>query len=625
MKTSPATIRLLTILLFATLGATVHATDRYKANNTTALNLAGSWTNGLPTATDLAVFDSTLDATLKSYAIGGNLTFNGISFRDAQSAQTITATASSTLTLANGSPGIDMTAAATSDFTIACLLSLGSSGGQTFNVANSGRILLISGAISGTGPLTKSGAGIFKSSNNGHTYTGGTVISAGTLQLGVHNGLAAGNVTVQSGATLDLNGFGLTNKANYVIHIAGTGVGNAGALLHNGASQLNFGLTNLVLDADASVGGLGRFDMRPVTSSALPPSIDLAGHTLTKVGANQFWLQQASSITDGNIDVQVGVLGLNGMPLTGNGLVTVMNGAELRIFRNTPANTVSTITRPITLAAGALLSYTGTDTTDAIDQSVGSSITLAGDATTSVSTAGAVFELAGVISGSGGITKTGAGTLLLSGASTNTGSTIVSAGTLALGSAWSGSGAVTVNDNGGLEIRPAALNATLKLDSLTLGNSAGPTTATFNLGGFANPSSSMVNVTNALTLNGTTVVNLSGTSGLANGTFKLITFGSIAGTGGFQMGLAPGGSATLATNGNSIEVTFVPVTLYWRGETNGVALADWATGVSTNWLNLLANSRASYADGNGVVFNDTLLGTPSVNIPATVLPSSVTV
>jgi fibronectin-binding autotransporter adhesin len=622
MKTTRSQIRLLITLLLATAGTAVHAADIVKTNNATALNAPGSWVGGVvPTAADLAIFDSTLDGSFSSYALGGNLNLNGISFRGAASAQSITATASSTLTLANGSPGIAITSAALNDFNIACLVNLGTSGGQIFNVLDPARTLTMSGVISGTGPLTKTGDGILKLSAS-HTYTGGTVISGGTLQLGSANTLAAGTITVQNGATLDLRGFGLVTKA-YVIRIAGTGVGGGGALVDGAGAQLNLAFTNLVLDADASVGGTVRFDMRPTGGGF--PFIDLAGNTLTKVGVNTFFLQELSAITDGDIFIQAGILGLNGVPLTGNGLVTVGNGAELRIFRSAAAISISTVTRPMTLESGALVSYTGVATADAIEQSVGSPITLTGDATINGSVAGAVFELAGPISGGFGLTKTGPGTLLLSGASTYSGATLVSAGSLALGTAWSGAGAVTVNDGASLEVRQAALNATLKLDSLTLGSAAGPATATFNLGGFANPSSAVVNVTNVLTLNGTTTVNLSGTSTLTSGTFKLFTFGSIAGSGDFQMGVAPGGSATLTTNGNSIEVTFVPVTLTWRGEVGGVDLGDWAPGVDTNWLNVAANSRASYVDGNGVIFNDTLTGTTSVNISAAVSPSSVVV
>jgi autotransporter-associated beta strand protein len=619
MKKLLPAIRITTTLLLVIAAAPAGATDRVKANNATELNAPGSWNDGVvPTAADLVVLDSTLDGSFSSYAIGGSITNNGISFRDAASAQTITATANSTNMLANGSAGIAMTAAAINDFNLGCLVNLGTSGGQTFNVFDSARTLTMSGVISGTGPLTKTGNGILKLSAN-HLYTGGTVIAGGTLQLGSANTLGAGNVTVQSGATLDLRGFGLVGK-DYVIHISGTGVGGAGALVDNAGAQLNLALTNLVLDADASVGGTIRFDMRPVGSGF--PFVDLAGNTLTKVGANIFFLQELSSITDGNIVVQGGVLGVNGVPLTGNGLVTVSNAAELRIFRSASAVSSNTITRSLKFEAPALLNYTAAVK---VDQIVASPITLVGAVSNSVLTAGAVLELGGVISGSGGIIKAGAGTLLLSGVSTNTGNTILSAGTLAMGTAWRGSGALAVNDGGTLEIRQAAQNATLNLKSLTNGSAAGPTTNTFNLSGFANPTSTVMRVTNALALNGTTIVNLSGTSGLTNGTFKLITFGSITGTGGFQIGQASGGNATLATNGNSIEVTFVPVTLSWRGETNGVALADWSAGLSTNWLNLQANTRAAYADGNGVLFNDSLIRSTNVNISAAVLPSSVTV
>ena len=178
------TIKQTSILLLVLATAVAHAANFVKTNNTTALNVAGSWTNNaVPGAADLAIFNSTLDATPKSYAIGGNVTVNGISFRDAQSAQTITATGSSTLTLANGSPGIDMTSAAVSDFNLACLLSLGTSAGQTFNVFSNARTLTMSGVISGTGPLTKTGDGILKLSAS-DSYTGGTVISGGTLHWG---------------------------------------------------------------------------------------------------------------------------------------------------------------------------------------------------------------------------------------------------------------------------------------------------------------------------------------------------------------------------------------------------------------------------------------------------------
>jgi autotransporter-associated beta strand protein len=156
------------------------------------------------------------------------------------------------------------------------------------------------------------------------------------------------------------------------------------------------------------------------------------------VGLNQFWLQEAN-VTAGNFVVQSGVLGLNTISVT-NGSVRVKPGAELRLFRGTSGVTTNPclLTRPIVLEAGALLSYTGNETADGIDQSIASAITLEGDASIQAgggvgNSAGSVFEIAGPISGAFGIIKTSTNILLLSGANTYRGNTTISAGTLRLG------------------------------------------------------------------------------------------------------------------------------------------------------------------------------------------------
>jgi len=67
--------------------------------------------------------------------------------------------------------------------------------------------------------------------------------------------------------------------------------------------------------------------------------------------------------------------------------------------------------------------------------------------------------------------------------------------------------------------------------------------------------------------------------------------------------------------------------LYWRGETNGVAFGDWvntAPGVNTNWYDPLLPGPAGFNDFAPVHFDDTLTGTSTVNVPATVLPGAIT-
>ena len=62
----------------------------------------------------------------------------------------------------------------------------------------------ISGPIVGPGQLKKLATATVTLSNPGNTYSGGTLVSAGTLDVKTDGGLGAGDVTVASGATLKL-------------------------------------------------------------------------------------------------------------------------------------------------------------------------------------------------------------------------------------------------------------------------------------------------------------------------------------------------------------------------------------------------------------------------------------
>jgi autotransporter-associated beta strand protein len=493
----------------------------------------------------------------------------------------------------------------------------------TANLTNKSYTIAGSAIAGGTG-VTKDGPGTLTLSGN-NAYTGGTTVRGGTLKLGAANTLGAGSVTVQAGATLDLNGFGLTNKANYQIHIAGTGVGGAGALVDNAGSQLNFGLTNLVLDADASVGGTIRFDIRPVTST---PLIDLAGHTLTKVGANQFWLQEAN-VTTGNFVVQEGVLGLNSISVT-NGAMRVKNGAELRLYRSTTTSPCL-LTRPITLEAGALLSYTGRETADAIDQSIGSAIILEGDATilagnSLASSLNSVVELAGTISGAAGLIKAGTNTVLLSGTNAYAGTTTVSAGTLRVGSTncmpdGNEGGVVEGSDSGSVVISATGTFDLNAFDTTINGLSGAGTvdtlaggTPTFTIGNnnqTTNFSGTIKNTAGTLAVRkaGTGTQIFSGPSIYSGGTLVnagtlLVknTSGSGTGTGGVTVnnGATLGGNGTISgpvaiqfggtlSPGTSLGKLTLNSNLTMQGMTvmeiarNGLALTnDLVTGIKTN-------------------------------------------
>src|SRR5262249_44777308 len=62
--------------------------------------------------------------------------------------------------------------------------------------------------VSGAVALTKNGTGTMVLSGTNNTYTGGTVVNAGTLITGAVNTLPIDTpLTVAAGATVDLNGF----------------------------------------------------------------------------------------------------------------------------------------------------------------------------------------------------------------------------------------------------------------------------------------------------------------------------------------------------------------------------------------------------------------------------------
>ena len=123
------------------------------------------------------------------------------------------------------------------------------------------------GIIGGAGGLTKTDAGTLILAA-AETYTGGTEIDAGTLQLGSGGSLAPTGILAMTGGTFDLNGNNQT--------LAG---------LRGTAGAIALGSGDLTVD-QAGDDGLRRHDLR-------------AAGGLTKAGAGILGLTGASSYTGG--------------------------------------------------------------------------------------------------------------------------------------------------------------------------------------------------------------------------------------------------------------------------------------------------------------------------------------
>lgn len=280
----------------------------------------------------------------------------------------------------------------------------------------------LSGIIRGAGGLTKSGSNAL-SLSGANTYSAATLVAAGTVVIGNNAALGSGSAgtTVASGATLNLNGFSLGAEP---VAISGSGVGGNGALINTGASQGN-ALQYLSLNADATVGGSGRFDVRYVTTPLTTASFTGNGFTLTKVGTNQFSLVGVTTASVGNILVSGGIFSLEEDTVMGaGGNLTIENGTSLLLYQNTGCS------RPIIVNGNAnLLAWPGSAVV-----SSGSTITVNGGVLTCTSE-GTSMTLSGMVDGTGSLVKTGVSPLILSGTNTYSGTTTVSAGTLQNGAA----------------------------------------------------------------------------------------------------------------------------------------------------------------------------------------------
>ncbi|MEO8023510.1 autotransporter domain-containing protein [Polaromonas sp.] len=334
---------------------------------------------------------------------GGTLRAGAANTLSGSSAVTLANTAGATLDLNNFSQ------------TIGSLAGGGTTGGDvtlgsgTLTAGGNNSSTSFGGVISGTGAFTKTGAGnlILTGAN---TYSGGTTINGGTLRAGAANTLAGSSaVTVAdiAGATLDLNNFNQT-----VGSLAGGGA--AGGNVTLGSGTLTAGGNNSSTSFGGVISGSGAFSKTGAGNLILTGVNTYSGGTTVSGGI----LQGNSISLQGNITNNAAVTfnqataGTYAGVMSGTGAFTKTGTGNL-ILTNT--NTYSGGT---TVSGGALQ---GNST------SLQGNILNNADVIFAETTAG---TYAGAMSGTGNLTKIGAGVLGLSGANTYTGGTTVTAGTL---------------------------------------------------------------------------------------------------------------------------------------------------------------------------------------------------
>ncbi|HYE04472.1 MAG TPA: autotransporter-associated beta strand repeat-containing protein [Planctomycetota bacterium] len=262
-----------------------------------------------------------------------------------------------------------------------------------------------SGVISGTGGLDKVGVGTVLLSGV-NTYAGDTDVSAGRLTANSTSalGATAAGTSVASGATLNANPSG-GGDFYEPLAIAGDGDTGVGALILNASVVTWRGA--VALTADASVSGAG-FSTNAIYGIVSGP------HGLTKRGTGGMTLYGANTYT-GLTTVLTGSLALAangalGDPAAGT---IVSAGAILTLDTVTIADEALSI-------AGSINMRSGTSTWSG-------PVTLTGDI---LVYGNANLVVSGGMEGAFGITKQGAGDVILSGANSFTGPVQIDAGTV---------------------------------------------------------------------------------------------------------------------------------------------------------------------------------------------------
>ncbi len=309
--------------------------------------------------------------------------------------------------------------------------------GQTVNVANSSlytatsRFEILSGAVNFNGGLGQSSAsadsGLWKVSGGAFTASSVTIARNGNPTAGAAVGNTQGLVV--TGGTANITGtfsLGTNNSGS-------TSLVDGGALTVGGELRIAAGTST------------NRFNILEVRSGSLTSTDATNGIVLSRAGS---FAQNAQLILTGGTTTAEKITFGTASTFAGSTGHVILNGsgASLYLGSGGMVNGSANITPNINLTSGTLGAKA--DWSSSLNMNLnglanGSAVTIkAAD----ISNVARNISLSGILSGAGGFTKTGGGTLTLSGANTYTGDTLVNAGSLVAGHASAiGGGSLSIS------------------------------------------------------------------------------------------------------------------------------------------------------------------------------------
>ena len=507
-------------------------------------------------------------------------------------------------------------------------------------------------AIGGNGSLTKLGTGTLTINKAAIDTAGSTYINAGALKLAVAPIGLSNNATfyVNSGGTLamgaqDMWGNATTYPTEAITVSPGGAVTsngfynilnyltlNGGTLACNGGNSANweaFGLEGTVTIGGTSTSYIAAAPGGPYTNN----SIDLGNQ-----GASTTTFSVTGSANPGLI-VSVPLFNAGGAATGNFALTKTGSGAMLLTASNTYTGATTISNGTLQLGTGAV----------GQDGSIGNTSSLTNNAALVYNLYG--NQTAGYnISGTGSLTKNGAGTITLGGSNTYNGQTIINNGTLALGATGSigkspsifvgpgstfdvsalttsftmqnnqvlsGSGAINGNfaTAAGSQIQPGTFGT---IGTLTFNNNLTLSGGSLDFD-LAAPNSPGVGSdlisSGTLTASNATSIVINPLSGFAAGTYKLFGYSNGDGPGSMANISAPAGISgfrfTYSVGSTELDLVATPITgSIWQSGSGG----NWST--PGNW----SGSNVPNAPGATANLFDSLSpsGTVTLDIPVAI-------
>jgi outer membrane autotransporter protein len=510
---------------------------------TSAYNNGANWTAGVPAAGDTAIFSNVGSANVTNF--GGATDVGTWQFQPGASAYTFTVDSS----LGFRGSGIVNNSSNAPTITNVGFAFIGFANSATAGnarITNNSFVEFADTSTAGTATITNNGAVTFAFNS---TAGSATIVNAGSGSLISFTDTAtAGNATIttNSGTLTQFTNFSSGGQARLITNAGGqvdisgllSGGMSAGSIegagdYFLGANQLTVGSNNLSTTVSGTVNDGGSFGG--------------TGGSLVKVGTGTLTLTGANTYTGGTT-VTGGLINFAAASNFGSGMIT-LNGGGLQWATG---NTIDISAQLAPLGAGG-----GTVDTN------GNNVTFATG-----------------LSGPGGLTKAGAGTLTLNGTSSYSGGTMVTGGTLAgttaslqgnivnnavvafnqagsgtYGGVMSGTGSLTKIDAGTLILTGAntysggttVSGGILQGNPQSLqGNILNNASVVFNQTGSGTYGGAMSGTGN-LTLQGGGLLNLTGANSFTGGT--TVTGGTLAVNGSLAGAVTVGSAGTLGGSG----------------------------------------------------------------------------